>query len=234
MIAKKQVIAKKKKGGGGAAPVPPLRPNLNPALRMIQSWENLVTDESDFIGHRSTRAERISHNRYFHRFKQGIWYSSPWYIFEKNIHEWCQRKKNLIWFNSYLTSRKQFIKYSNQNNNLKVCFLHCFFHICKWFKKSSQLLDPIKLDDDTNLFYTYKNIKVFLETVSKELYYVKVWFIANKLSFNAGKTKYLLFYKQNACDSIPLKLPTINFNIIKIKREHWISWSNNRRKHYLE
>ena len=115
-------------------------------------WENLVTDESDFIGHCLTRAERISHNRYFHRFKLGIWYSSPWYIFEKNIHEWCQRKKNLIWFNSYLTSRKQFIKYSNQNNNLKVCFLHCFFHVCKWFKKSSQLLDPIKFDDDTILY----------------------------------------------------------------------------------
>ena len=47
-----------------------------------------------------------------------------------------------------------------------------------------------------------------------------MWFIAHKLSLNAGKTKYLLFYKQSACDSIPLKLPTITFNSIKIKRDH--------------
>ena len=44
-------------------------------------------------------------------------------------------------------------------------------------------------------------------------------FLTNKLSLNAGKTKYLIFHKPSACDSIPLRLPTITFNNIEIKRE---------------
>ena len=78
--------------------------------------------------------------------------------------------------------------------------------------------------DDTNLFYTNKNIKVLFETVNKELHYVNEWFLANKLSINAGKTKYLFFHKQSALDSIPLRLPTIIFNSIKIKRESFIKF----------
>ena len=35
--------------------------------------------------------------------------------------------------------------------------------------------------DDTNFFYTNKNIKVLFETVNKELHYVNEWFLANKL-----------------------------------------------------
>ena len=73
--------------------------------------------------------------------------------------------------------------------------------------------------DDTNFFYTNKNIKVLFETVNKELRYVNEWFLANKLSLNAGKTKYLFFNKPSTCDSIPLRLPTITFNNIEIKHE---------------
>ena len=36
------------------------------------------------------------------------------------------------------------------------------------FKKSTKLLDPIMFVDDTNLFYTNKNIKILFETVNKE------------------------------------------------------------------
>ena len=63
--------------------------------------------------------------------------------------------------------------------------------------------------DDTNFFYTNKNLKVLFGTVNKELHYVNDCFIANKLSLNTGKTKYLFFHKQRAHDSIRLKLPTI-------------------------
>ena len=42
--------------------------------------------------------------------------------------------------------------------------------------------------------------------------------LTNKLSLNAGKTK-LFVHKLSACDSIPLRLPTITFNSIEIKRE---------------
>ena len=49
-------------------------------------------------------------------------------------------------------------------------------------KNPIKLINPIMFADDTNLFYTDKNIKVLFETVNKELYYVDEWFIANKLS----------------------------------------------------
>ena len=62
------------------------------------------------------------------------------------------------------------------------------------------------------------------ETVNKELHYVNEWFTANKLSLNAGKTKYLFFHKQSARDSIPLRLPTVTFNSIERKREFFIKF----------
>ena len=39
------------------------------------------------------------------------------------------------------------------------------------------------------------------------------------LPLHEGKTKYQFFHKPSACDSIPLRLATITFNKIKIKRE---------------
>ena len=88
-------------------------------------------------------------------------------------------------------------------------------------KSSTKSLDPIMFADDTNLFYTNKNIKVLFETVNKELHYVNEGFMANKL--NAGKTKYL-FFKKSALDSILLRLPTITFRSIEIKRESLLNF----------
>ena len=48
---------------------------------------------------------------------------------------------------------------------------------------------------------------------------VNEWFLTNKPALNAGKTKYLIFHKPSACDSIPLRLPTITFHSIEIKCE---------------
>ena len=78
--------------------------------------------------------------------------------------------------------------------------------------------------DDTDSFHTNKHIKVLFETVNKELRYVNEWFIANKLSLNAGKTKYLFFDEQSARDSIPVTLPTTTFDSIEIKREFFIKF----------
>ena len=85
--------------------------------------------------------------------------------------------------------------------------------------KKSTSLDPIMFADDTNLFYSHKNIKSLFETVNKELANISTWFQANKLSLNANKTKYIFFHKQRESENIPLKLRVLKIDDIEIKRE---------------
>ena len=84
--------------------------------------------------------------------------------------------------------------------------------------------------DDTNLFYSHKNIKTIFNTVNLELNKLNEWFKANKLSLNADKTKYTFFHKLSKRDNIPLKLPQLLINDTIIKREkcNQVSWGNYR------
>ena len=47
---------------------------------------------------------------------------------------------------------------------------------------------------------------------NQELSQINDWFLANKLSLNVEKTKYMLIYKLNDQESIPLKLPSLQLN----------------------
>ena len=54
----------------------------------------------------------------------------------------------------------------------------------------SNILEPIMFADDTNLFFSHKNIKELFLNVNSELSKIIQWFNANKLSLNKDKTKY--------------------------------------------
>ena len=113
-------------------------------------------------------------------------------ILLKKLDMYGIKGKDLKWFQSYLTKRKQFIKCRDQNTDLEV--LRCgvpqgsilgpflFLIFVNDFKNSTKLLDLIMFADDTIFFYTNKNIKVLFETVNKELDCVNEWFLANKPS----------------------------------------------------
>ena len=73
--------------------------------------------------------------------------------------------------------------------------------------------------DDTNLFYSSKNIDSLFEIVNNELININKWFLANKLSLNANKTKYVLFHKQRKNKYLPETLPKLKIDNIEIKRE---------------
>ena len=63
--------------------------------------------------------------------------------------------------------------------------------------------------DDTNLFFSHKNIKELFHAASLELNKVFKCFNANKLSLNQDKTKYTLFHKAREKDNISLKFSSL-------------------------
>ena len=133
------------------------------------------------------------------------------------------------WFKSYLTNRKQYITCKDLNS--KTQYITCgvpqgsilgpllFLLYVNDLKNVSQILKPIMFADDTNFFYTHKNIKNLFETVNKELKSVQTWFNANKLSLNISKTKYSFFHSKAYSNLIPLQLPALKINNMIIKRE---------------
>ena len=65
--------------------------------------------------------------------------------------------------------------------------------------------------DDTNLFYSNKDINTLFKIANEEQNEINEWFKVNKLSINAGKTKYIFFYEQQDSKKIPQKITHVNF-----------------------
>ena len=63
----------------------------------------------------------------------------------------------------------------------------------------STLLKPILFTDDTNLFYSGKDIYELCSVVSMELDKLCIWFQVNKLSLNTSKTNVIVFTNKS-CD----------------------------------
>ena len=86
--------------------------------------------------------------------------------------------KNLLWFKSYLSNRKQYLEYKDNFNEQKstnllqikcgvpqgsfigllffLIYINDLSLVCKF-------LSPIMFVDDTNLFYSHNNIKNFVQ-----------------------------------------------------------------------
>ena len=85
---------------------------------------------------------------------------------------------------------------------------------------TTKVLDPVLFADDTNLFCSDNNMRALFETANQELSQINDWFLANKLSLNVEKTKYMLFHKLTDQENIPLKLPLLKLNRKIIEREY--------------
>ena len=109
----------------------------------------------------------------------------------------------LEWFKNYLTNRSQIVKFKNNLSNKEkiICGVPqgsvlgplLFLTYINDIHKSSEILSFIIFEDDTNMFYSHKNIKTLNETINNELNKVSLWLQANKLSLNIKKTQIIFF-----------------------------------------
>ena len=123
------------------------------------------------------------------------------FILLKKLKLYGITAKNLAWFESYLSNKKQYIQIG-ENNKTDLKYFTCgvpqgsifgpllFLVYVNDLSKASHLLDPIMFADNTNLSFNHKDIKHLFTVVNNELVNIKDWFTANKLSLNVEKTKY--------------------------------------------
>ena len=149
-------------------------------------------------------------------------------ILLKKLSFYGVKNNNLKWFMSYLSNRKQYISTDMGNTEMEHIFCGVpqgsilgplLFLIFVNDLSNATLLDPIMFADDTNLFYSNKDIKSLYEFVNRELININTWFQTNKLSLNVDKTKYVLFHKSRQKNKIPLNLPSLKIDQTEIKRE---------------
>ena len=102
------------------------------------------------------------------------------------------------------------------------------------FPPVSTLLDKIMFANDTNSFYSHKDLKFLFKTMNNRLYHIKKWFNAHKLSLNHDK-KITFSHKLSRKDGIPLKLPVsrIDKTVIEITRtwNRHIDYINSQQKY---
>ena len=59
--------------------------------------------------------------------------------------------------------------------------------------RCSNILSFILFADDTNLFYSHKNVDTLCKTMNQELRKITSWLSCNKLSLNVKKTHFVVF-----------------------------------------
>ena len=80
--------------------------------------------------------------------------------------------KNLKWFKNYLNNRNQYIQVKNKEKT-NLLYLPLLFLICiSDLQVVSDVSEPIIFADDTNLFYSHKDITALFFKVNNELHKV--------------------------------------------------------------
>ena len=123
-------------------------------------------------------------------------------ILVKKLQIYVIRSKELLWFKSYLSHRKQCCKVSGKLSDLGEvtcgvpqgsCLGHLHFIIYLNDLPLSIKHSQVNMyADDTSLSFSSKNILTINERVNEDLKCLKIWLAGNKLSINVAKTNSLV------------------------------------------
>ena len=124
--------------------------------------------------------------------------------------------KQFIGYNANIKSNLLDVVYGVPQGSIlgSLLFLLCINDLPQALK----LFDPIMFADDTNLFYSGKDIHSLFNTVNNDLSNISHWFNSSKSSLNADKTKFTLFHKVRQRDNILLVFTKLKINNKLIKR----------------
>ena len=130
------------------------------------------------------------------------------------------------WFKNYWTERKQILKYkSQQSESLAItCGVPqgsvlaplLFLIYMNDISRCSKRLSFILFADDTNLFYSHKNVDI-LYLMNQELENITSWLSCNKLSLNVKKTHFMVFKTKRKKLDQALEIKINNRQIDKVK-----------------
>ena len=108
------------------------------------------------------------------------------------------------WFCSYLSNRKQFVSVGNYK--FEMSSIACgvpqgsvlgsllFLLYINDFNSSAEGIKFHLFADDSNLFYSHKNLHSLEEKLNHELININEWLRANKLSLNVEKSNFVIFH----------------------------------------
>ena len=123
--------------------------------------------------------------------------------------------------NSYLSNRKQYVQFGGTKSSLSNIMTGVpqgsilgpllFIIYMNDINKASSILRPLIYADDTTLYSTIfyfksRDIKIISSLINVELDKINEWLMANKLSLNVEKSKFMLFHMPQ----ISIQKPTLN------------------------
>ena len=165
-------------------------------------------------------------------------------ILLEKLNHYRVRGLPLQWIRSYLQNRSQYVAYNNsESSHLPIScgvpqgsilgplfFILYINDLCY----ASSVLKFFLFADDTNIFFSDKDINRAEEVLNDNIKLLCKWFHINKLSLNLSKTKYIVFQGNVKSKEISINLNVENNVIERVTHTNFLgviideklSWQN--------